>query len=492
MKKVVIIGAGLAGSYLATQLQTKCQVTLITKGQKEDSNSMLAQGGIAAALDPGDSPALHAEDTFAAGAAHNDRLAVAQLVSTGPKLLTKIIQDGMPFDRHGDGTLDFGLEGAHTLHRVLHADGDRTGAALTRFVQGELSPKVHWRTQTAAISLDVREGHCYGLIIRSSRNNQQTYLPADAVVIATGGLGNLYDFTTNDATITGDGIAMAIRSGAQLRDMAFVQFHPTLLTIGGQCYGLITEAIRGAGAVLVDEAGTKIMAAIPGRDLAPRDVVARALKDWQFKGHDLFLEISAVTDFTTRFPGVTENLDQHHVPFRQNHLIPIQPGAHFMMGGIATDLNAQTSIAHLYAVGEAACNGVHGANRLASNSLLDCLVSSAKAAKTILDLPQNQSVVAPTFAPEPNESPNVPELTALQDAAWRYLGVSRTHQGLLTLDNWLNTYDITIKQPWMIETDALMRANLALCALKIAQAADAEPKSLGAHHWQSEKELSHS
>ncbi|WP_421490683.1 FAD-binding protein [Limosilactobacillus fermentum] len=198
-----------------------------------------------------------------------------------------------PLHRKADGQLDFGLEGAHSHHRVLHANGDRTWAALTSFVQSLLH-QVHLQPNSEALQLTIQDGVCTGVVVRNTQTGQLTTLNGDAVVLATGGLGNLFPLTTNNATITGDGIAMAARAGAKLKDMAYMQFHPTLLTLHGRCYGLITEAIRGSGAILVDENNHRIMANVPKKDLAPRDVVARHLQAWQRQGHDLFLDISPI------------------------------------------------------------------------------------------------------------------------------------------------------------------------------------------------------
>ncbi|WP_407893103.1 L-aspartate oxidase [Lacticaseibacillus sp. N501-2] len=480
MKKVIIVGGGLAGCYVATQLQATCDVVIVTKADQRASNSMLAQGGIAASLDPGDSPEAHEADTMKAGVYHNRERAVKQLVTTGPQLLKQLIQKGMPFDRQADGSLSFGLEGAHSFHRILHTNGDRTGEALTSFVQSLLHD-VTWETHTEALALAVSDNRCQGVVVRHLATGKQETLAADAVVLATGGLGNLFDFTTNDHTVTGDGIALASRAGAHLADMAFVQFHPTLLSLNHRCYGLITEAIRGAGAVLVDENDHHIMAGVPRQDLAPRDVVARHLTAWQAQGHQLFLDISAVKDFEQHFPGVSDNLDNHHVPFRQTKRIPIQPGAHFMMGGVDTDLNAQTSIDRLWAVGEVACNGVHGANRLASNSLLDCLVSGQKAADAIDQLPAENLPDLPLPQSRP-VVPQLPSLETLQHRAWEELGVERTREQLHDFLGWLSQFNYDQVDVLTWSADELTVANLCLCSQLIAQAALAEPKSLGAHY----------
>ncbi|WP_261807098.1 L-aspartate oxidase [Lapidilactobacillus luobeiensis] len=493
--RVIVVGAGLAGCYLATRLQDCCQVILVTKGTQQESNSMLAQGGIAVALDPGDSPQQHEQDTLAAGDHHNRKAAVAQLVTNGPVEVRRLIEAGMQFDRTAAGALAFGLEGAHHRPRVVHADGDQTGAAVTSFVQGQLAKTIQWHCQTTVVRLLTKQNRCIGVVVRGTSGQLQE-LFADAVVLATGGLGNLYDFTTNDGTVTGDGLALALRAKVELTDMAFVQFHPTLLSLQGKCYGLVTEAIRGAGAVLVDEQGTRIMAQVPQQDLAPRDVVARHLAAWRAKGHQTYLDIRAVPDFEQHFIGVTANLDAHQVPFRQTKLIPIQPGAHFMMGGIKADLMGQTSLPGLWAIGEVACNGVHGANRLASNSLLDCLVSGAKAAENIIEVtcqltsPTTENVTGSIgvatadFAEAPQTEPvKLPELAALQHQAWTNLGIERTHHQLHGFLRWLAQFDADTLAPEKLTADQNVIANLCLCAAAIAQAALAQSKSLGAHHW---------
>ncbi|KRM30563.1 L-aspartate oxidase [Agrilactobacillus composti DSM 18527 = JCM 14202] len=486
MKKVIIIGAGLAGSYLATQLPQNYDITIITKASAQDSNSMLAQGGIAASLDPGDNPASHEADTLAAGQHRNKVAAVDQLVHEGPKLIQTLIKQGMPFDHQANGALDFGLEGAHSHHRILHAKGDRTGLALTTFVQSQIE-HVHWQENTTAVELLVKNGTCYGVRVRHDPTGTFKTLTADAVVLATGGLGNLFPLTTNDATITGDGIAIAARAGAKMADMAFMQFHPTLLSLHGKCFGLISEAVRGAGAILVDENNTPIMAAVPKKDLAPRDVVARHLTWWRAAGHQTFLDISAIPDFPKRFPGITANLDRHHVPFRTTNRIPIQPGAHFMMGGVQADLAAQTSIKRLFAIGEVACNGVHGANRLASNSLLDCLVSAEEATKVIAAL---EPAVTPALPQDPTTivPPKLPSLADLRQAAWHNLGVERTKAQLHDFHTWLAQFNYRDLVPTQLSPKDFTIANLCLCAELIDTAALKEPKSIGAHYI---KEVAH-
>lgn len=484
MKKVIIIGAGLAGSYAACLLQNDHDITVVTKGDRTDSNSMLAQGGIAASLDPGDSPAAHEQDTLTAGKEHNNRAAVEQLVTLGPQIVTELIRDGMPFDRTADGKLSFGLEGAHSFHRILHADGDQTGHAVTTFVQQHIR-NVRWLERTTVLQLLVKNSTCYGVLARRA-NGRLVQLTADAVILASGGLGRLYPLTTNDETVTGDGYALADRAGAAFADMAFVQFHPTLLAIGDKCYGLITEAIRGAGAHLVDENNRRIMADIDGHDLAPRDVVTRQITACMAEGHKISLDISEISNFAERFPGVSANLHRHRVPFATTKRIPIRPGAHFMMGGVKAGLHGETSINRLWAIGEVACNGVHGANRLASNSLLDCLVGAHQAVAMIRR--QQPLTQIPFAMPQPHDAPDpdLPAYDELTDRMWRSVGVMRTHRQMQQMLNWLGQYNYRALQPADLTAKQLCLANLCISAELVTRAALREPGSLGAHYLREE------
>lgn len=476
MKKVIIIGAGLAGSQAAYYLQQACQVVIYTKRKRENCNSMLAQGGIAAAIDPGDTWQSHYDDTLKAGVQHNDPTATKVLVQDGITDMQALIQNGMKFDRDAAGHFEYGLEGAHARPRILHCHGDQTGKYVTLFMHQQLQ-QVTWREDCMVTALLKTASGCVGIQYLDPQGHLQMDT-ADAVVLAAGGLGRIYPLTTNDITVTGDGMALARRAGVALADMEFVQFHPTLLTIKGKCYGLISEAVRGAGGYLIDENRHRLMAAYPQQDLSPRDVVARVLTQAYQAGHQVFLSIEKIPNFETRFPQITANLDAHQVPFRENQLIPVRPGAHFMMGGVKTDTNGATSMPHLYAVGETACTGVHGANRLASNSLLECLVYGKRVAAAILAAPTTPLAPVPTTPV--TTTFRLPERTQLQAKAWALLGIQRSGAGLKDFLAWLQHY-----QYWQLPADytaeAVEQANLCLAAEAIAQAALKRPKSLGAH-----------
>ncbi|MCI1902564.1 MAG: L-aspartate oxidase [Enterococcaceae bacterium] len=488
MKKVLIVGSGLAGTRTAYYLQNTCEVSIYTKGRRTECNSYLAQGGVAAAVPEKDSWHAHAEDTLKAGVHHNDVRAVETLTKEGVAVIHELINEGMAFDRNPDGTLRFGLEGAHRLPRILHCHGDQTGKYVTLFVQSELN-NVAWHENCPVVSLIVTEGRCTGIRYFDEHGELQSAF-ADFVILATGGLGGLFPLSTNDQTITGDGMAMALRAGAALSDMEFIQFHPTLLTKNEKCYGLISEAVRGAGAILVDEDDAPLMKDYPLKDLSPRDVVARVLTTAYAEGKKVFLDISAIHDFEERFPQITANLQKHQIPYRTTKRIPVRPGAHFMMGGIQTDLNGRTSLPNLYAVGETACTGVHGANRLASNSLLECLVFSERAARQILSTPTVPENKHAAHLPSAAVF-KLPSRSELQTHAWRELGIERTEAGLLDLLAWLARYQFFDLPPAFLFSE-LETANLCLIAQFAAQAALKRTKSLGAHYRKDEHYEQHS
>ena len=384
----IIIGTGIAGLWTAWRLAADGQrALLLTKGLLADSASAWAQGGIAVALGPGDSPSQHAADTLAAGDGMSDPEAVRVLTNEGPDRIRELLAAGAVFDRGPDGSLRFGLEAAHTRPRIIHAGGDRTGAAIVAFLT-EITrrhPLIEILRYTEVAALRQDGERVAGIV--AIRNGEPLELEARDVVLATGGVGQLYAVTTNPLVATGDGLALAYRVGAQLRDVEFLQFHPTALKLPGvNPAPLITEAVRGAGGILVDKDGRRFgFDADPRGELAPRDVVARAVAAADATG-GAWLDAREVTDFAGRFPGVTRILQQHHLdPTRD--LIPVAPALHYAMGGVKTDLEGRSSREGLWAVGEVACTGVHGANRLASNSLIEGMVFADRVARALLDAP---------------------------------------------------------------------------------------------------------
>ena len=381
----IIVGTGIAGLWTAWRLAAEGQPSLlVTKGLLADSASAWAQGGIAVALGPGDSPSQHAADTLAAGDGLSDPEAVRVLTNEGPDRIRELLALGAVFDRGPDGSLRFGLEAAHTRPRIIHAGGDRTGAAIVAFLTDIIRrhPLIEILRYTEVAALRHDGVRVTG--VNAVRDGALVELEARDVVLATGGVGQLYAVTTNPLVATGDGWALAWRAGADLRDLEFLQFHPTALKLPGvNPAPLITEAVRGAGGTLIDKDGRRFaFDADPRGELAPRDVVARAVAAADATG-GAWLDAREIRDFPERFPGVTRILAQHRLdPARDP--IPVAPALHYAMGGIRTDLDGRSTREGLWAVGEVACTGVHGANRLASNSLLEGLVFADRVARALV------------------------------------------------------------------------------------------------------------
>ena len=380
----LIVGGGVAGLMTALRLAPEPCVLLSKAPLGAETSSILAQGGIAASIGPDDDPAIHVADTLAAG----DGLCIATVVEpilrAAPAAIEDLERFGVQFDRGPDGALLLGLEAAHRRKRIVHAGGDATGReiirALTRAVRA--TPSIEVIEALAARRLTIEDGAVTGLI--ASGWNGPVLLRTGRIVIATGGIGGLFPHGTNPAGSFGQGLAIAARAGAQLADLEFIQFHPTALDAPGSRLNLISEAVRGEGAILVDEEGTRFMADTPRAELAPRDVVARAVWRHMAEGHRIFLDARRARhfDFAARFPGVTmlcraAGIDPVTEP------IPVRPAAHYHMGGIKVDLDGRASIGGLWACGEAAFTGLHGANRLASNSLLEAVVCAGFTAASI-------------------------------------------------------------------------------------------------------------
>lgn len=378
--ELLIIGGGIAGLYCALKaVEMGLKVTILTKRTIVDSNSDRAQGGIAAALGKTDSPELHFKDTILAGAGLCDQGAVKILVNEGPARVQELISMGANFDRYGDG-LAMTKEGAHSKRRILHAHGDATGAEIiyTLMKQVQNQSKAEILEQHFVVDLLVEDGVCSGVLAFDEVSGCYRIFWAKAVVLASGGAGRLFNYTTNPEVATGDGIAIAYRAGAEVMDMEFIQFHPTTLVLPGAPRFLISEAVRGEGGILRNSNGERFMPRYHGMaELAPRDIVSRAILSEMANTakNCVYLDLTHIPQEKTkkRFPNITRTCLRYGLDITQD-LIPVAPAAHYIMGGIKTDYNGQTSIQGLYACGEAACLGLHGANRLASNSLLDGLV----------------------------------------------------------------------------------------------------------------------
>ncbi|MGI8570396.1 MAG: L-aspartate oxidase [Methylocella sp.] len=380
----IIVGGGLAGLTAALALAPR-PVILLTKAPLGiESSSVLAQGGIAASLGPDDDFSLHLADTLKAGDGLCDESAARAILKAAPAAIDELIRRGVPFDRNGEGKLTLGLEAAHSRRRIVHAGGDSSGREIMRPLtrRARETPSITVIEGATARRLLVEDNTVTGVVAESTRG--PVVFATERAVIATGGIGGLFQYGTNPAGSWGEGMALAATAGAAMADLEFIQFHPTALDSVSFPLKLISETVRGEGAILIDETGHRFMVGVPGAELAPRDVVARAVWRHMAAGHRVFLDARDVPDldFPRRFPAITGFCHAAGIdPVTQP--IPIRPAAHYHMGGIAVDLAGRTSVEGLWACGEAACTGLHGANRLASNSLLEAAVCGRLVAESI-------------------------------------------------------------------------------------------------------------
>lgn len=478
--RFLVVGSGVAGLHTAWRAAAHGSVILLTKRSLFDSATAYAQGGIAAALGAGDSPALHRRDTLAAGAALCDAAAVQVLVEEGPARVLELQTAGARFDLAPDGSLKLGREAAHSRHRIVHAQGDQTGAEVARALRAKVDedPNIDVREFARVLDLLVHEGQCAG--VRVSLAGRPVEILADATVLATGGCGQVYRYTTNPQVSTGDGFAIAHRAGVRLADMEFVQFHPTALATSENPLALISEAVRGEGAVLLNAAGERFMVKRHRlAELAPRDVVAREIFREQQRSGTVFLDARHMgRRFKTRFPGITALCAARGInPARQ--LIPVTPAAHYMMGGIVTDLRGRSSLPRLYAVGEVARTGVHGANRLASNSLLEGLVFAERVARDLESTPRRFPVprlrpwTVPPLADRGAAQVAADEVRALM---WEHASIARTARGLRACLKALDAVELRLPEGATEERNLLDTARL------IAQAALLRKESRGGHY----------
>ena len=483
---VLVIGSGVGG--LTVALETPgLGVGLITKTELgRGGSSPMAQGGVAAAIGPGDSPAAHAEDTLAAAAGLAVPERVRILTEEGPARIAALLALGTRFDRDDVGHLALGREAAHGVARILHANGDATGAEIVRALRAavESAPAVEVFERTCACELVMEQGHVVGALARHAGDAVVLHL-ARAVVLATGGIGHIYRHTTNPRENTGDGLAMAARAGARLADLEFVQFHPTALDVGADPMPLLTEALRGAGATLVDEGGRRVMPGVhPAGELAPRDVVARALWELRRQGRQTFLDARDASGpgIASAFPTALRHCLDHGFDLRRE-AVPVSPAAHYHMGGVAVDTHGRTSLAGLWACGEVSCVGVHGANRLASNSLLDALVFGARVGRdlagAVSDLPPTKALVGRVDARLGGGSADADAGTELQreirDLMWTDVGLVRTADGLQHAVNGL------IRVARRLGAGSSETHNLLTVARLVTQAAFVRRDSRGAH-----------
>jgi L-aspartate oxidase len=487
-RHIIVVGSGIAGLIAALRLSGQFDVSLVTKSELGESNTRWAQGGIAAAMFPDDSAAEHAADTMRAGAGLCSREAVEVLCWEGPKRVRDLIQLGVEFDQRNGG-LARGLEAAHSRPRVLHAQGDATGLSIeTALVHAVRTARVTLLEHTFAVDLLCHAGQTAGLRVLDA-NGAILELEADAVILASGGAGHLYRRTTNPSGATGDGAALALRAGAQLADLEFYQFHPTALAVT-QTF-LVSEAVRGEGALLLDIQGRRFMQAVhPDAELAPRDVVARgiAMQMAAQGGRPVLLDATHLGEqfLAQRFPSIDAACRSRGLNWAREP-IPVSPAAHYWMGGVRTDLWGRTSIPGLFAIGEVACTGAHGANRLASNSLLESLVFAWRCADFLLEgkstdprhrhpsnVPQDLHEIPESSAS--SDSIILSDRSDLQRLMWNKVGIERNSRGLreaiARLARWrVNGFDVHSRET----------TNLLQLARATANAALEREESRGAH-----------
>ncbi|MET3614800.1 L-aspartate oxidase [Rhizobium aquaticum] len=465
--RIAVVGSGIAGLVTALSLAPQPVVLLTRAALGGESSSGWAQGGIAAALGPDDSTELHIADTMAAGDGLCDENAVQTLLSGTGEAMSALERFGVRFDRTSEGALQFGLEAAHSRKRIIHANGDGTGAAIVQALTAAVRtcPSITLLEGVEVRRLLTTDGIVSGLLC--SGPDGGFTLPATRVVLATGGIGGLYDASTNPAGNFGQGIMLAARAGAELRDMEFVQFHPTALATPRRPLALVSEAVRGEGAILLNEKGERFMSGTPGAELAPRDVVARAIGREIARGGKVYLDARKVLGdrFALRFPLIHALCTEAGIdPARD--LIPVRPAAHYHMGGVATNTAGQSSVEGLWVVGEASCTGLHGANRLASNSLLEATIMGLAAARDIAGRAEARprSVAEVALGAEP-------DLRRARDIASRDLSVVRNQEGL----------DRAIADLLPLATSVGPSSDPALVALSIAVFARLREESRGAH-----------
>ena len=497
MKKEVvdflIIGSGVAGLRAAIELAPYGSVLIVTKERPAESSTEYAQGGIAVALSDEDEVGIHFEDTLKAGDGLCKEDAVKILVGEGPERILELISWGAEFDREGT-KLDFTMEAAHSRKRILHAHGDSTGKELERVLLNKVRTFPSIKKYPFAFTKDlvVRDGGCYGAYI--VRGKEIMALFAKATILATGGAGQIFSRTTNPAVATGDGMAIAFRAGAILEDLEFIQFHPTVLFAPSAPQFLLSEAMRGEGAILRNIHKEPFMKNYhPDAELAPRDVVSRAIISEMARTNSsyVYLDLTHLDgEFTKkRFPRIYATCLQYDINIIRD-LIPVSPAAHYAMGGIKTDLYGATNIEGLYAAGEVTCTGVHGANRLASNSLLEGLVFGARTGRAALHskISNEQLTLSKKyeryFSPVPYSSlrPDYEEVRhSLRKVMWEKVGIIRSEESLREAQEKLEEWSFILHKPYITRRELELK-NMLTVARLMTDSAILRKGSVGAHY----------
>lgn len=487
----VIVGSGVAGLRAAIELATKdCDVIVLMKDGPLDSSSERAQGGIAAALSDEDKVGLHYSDTINTGDGLSMEQAVKVMVEEGPHYISELIDWGTEFDR--DGTkLSFTLEAAHSARRILHAHGDATGREIVRALLNKAStfPQINFYSNTFTIDLIIERKQCIGLTCLDEEAGEMIAILAKGVLLATGGAGMVYRETTNPPQATGDGMAIAYLAGAEMMDMEFVQFHPTSLFLPETPRFLLTESLRGEGAYLRNEAHKRFMEEYDAKkELAPRDVVSRSIlmELRKTSAAKVYLDATHLgTSFLReRFPKIYKTCMGYNIDITKD-LIPVHPSAHYFMGGVRADIWGRTSIEALYGAGEVACTGVHGANRLASNSLLEGLVYGARTGKAMFEdlkeakVPEKTNSMPESMAFPEDQSENL--VRQVKDIAWNHIGIIREGKELISIIERLSSFEKQLSSSELTRR-GLQARNIFLMSRLIAEAAIKREESRGAHY----------
>ncbi len=491
----LIIGSGIAGLWAALGLAERGQVTVITKDVLQEGSTLYAQGGVAVAWRPDDSPRLHLEDTIRAGAGLCNEEAARILTEEGPAQVARLIELGARFDTI-NGSLALTQEAAHRARRIAHALGDATGREIARALSAKAAelPEVRVREHMFFTDLLLTDGTCVGAAAVSLATGEELCFLARATLLTTGGIGQVYQVTTNPPVVTGDGIAAAFRAGAAMADMEFIQFHPTALDEPSYPKFLISEAVRGEGGVLRNAAGERFMPGYhPDAELAPRDVVARAIMQEMQRtgGPHVFVDMTVIPRAVVerRFPNIGAHCETLGIDIRRD-LVPVTPAAHYLMGGVAVDVHGRSSVPGLWACGEVACTGVHGANRLASNSMLEGLVFGARSTESMSEgaLAQpDPRVVEAAVAPasgDPDPSVDVGALTdQLRATMWANAGVLRSGESLEAAEGALaRLSDQLLPASGAHDRTRRELANMTAVGRLVVCAARARTESRGAHY----------
>jgi len=491
---VLVIGSGVAGLTAAIKAaESSRKVFVISKDSVKESNTENAQGGIAVVMQDSDSFESHIRDTLDSGAGLSDEKTVEVVVKEGPERVKDLIRLGARFDRQ-DGEFSFAREGGHSLARIVHASGDETGREIVRVLlkRARRLPNITMREGVFAIDLIVRDKTCLGLLAYDRTKRLHLVIWSPATILATGGAGQLYRETTNPSVATADGVAIAYRAGAQIRDIEFVQFHPTTLYVAGAARFLISETVRGEGGILRDRNGVHFMPNYhPLADLAPRDVVSRSIiRHMQQSGDtNVYLDLTHMSPerIKVRFPALWELCERFQIECSRN-FIPVRPSAHYMIGGVRTDLRARTNIEGLFAAGEVASTGLHGANRLGSNSLLEGLVFGHRAALAAGDLLREKSkslrrhrIRVAGEHPKGGRIDFTDVINSLKALMWRNVGIERSRDGLEEALRRLSFWASYLMDKEFGSPEGWVLQNMLTVASLMAGAALRRTESRGAH-----------